>query len=247
MKFDRLYQVDLHTHTVASGHAANTIEEMVATARERGITLYGITDHAKTMPGTAKETYFENLKNVSRTYDGIEVLLGVELNILDFEGHVDMSQELLKEMDVTIASIHNHIGYEAGSVEENTNAYIKVMQNPYINIIGHPDDGRVPVDYERLVLAARDNKKLLEVNNNSIVSGFRLNARDNDREMLRYCKKYRVPVLIGSDAHSIDVIGKNQNALDVIEEVGYDKNLIMNYHVEELKQYLNRFQYKNRG
>ena len=154
---------------------------------------------------------------------------------------MDMPQDLLQEMDVTIASIHNHIGYEAGTIEQNTNTYIKVMQNPYINIIGHPDDGNVPVDYERLVIAARDSGTLLELNNNSIDSGFRKNARDNDKEMLRYCKKYQVPIIIGSDAHSMNVIGRNQSALELIEEVGYDKNLVMNYHIEELKKYLNRY------
>ncbi len=241
MEMESLYLADLHTHTRASGHAAHTVEEMIEMAKVRGIQLYGITDHAKTMPGTADEEYFRNLRNISRDYGEIEVLFGVELNILDFEGNVDMPQDLLQEMDVTIASIHNHIGYEAGTIEQNTNTYLKVMQNPYINIIGHPDDGNVPVDYERLVIAARDSGTLLELNNNSIDSGFRKNARDNDKEMLRYCKKYQVPIIIGSDAHSMNVIGRNQSALELIEEVGYDENLVMNYHIEELKKYLNRY------
>ena len=58
-----LYTADLHTHTIASGHAKNTIKEMVESARSRGLKLYGITDHGVTMPGTCNEEYFSNLCN----------------------------------------------------------------------------------------------------------------------------------------------------------------------------------------
>ena len=60
------YLADLHTHTIASGHAYNTINEMVEAARSRGVKLYGITEHAVTMPGTCTNFYFSNLKNARR-------------------------------------------------------------------------------------------------------------------------------------------------------------------------------------
>lgn len=237
------YLADMHTHTVASGHAYNTIQEMVCSAREKGIKLLGITEHAVTMPGTCHDFYFHNLKMAKRDYEGLEVCLGVELNIVSYNGKVDMSERYLKEMDVTIASIHNNIGYKAGTVEENTNAVIEAIRNPLINIIGHPDDGNIPLDYERVVKAAGEYGTLLEVNNNSISSGFRLNARENDKIMLELCKQYEVPVIIGSDAHSEDKIGKNDKALELIDEVGLDYELVMNFHLDRLRTYLNK--YKN--
>lgn len=236
------YLADMHTHTVASGHAYNTIQEMVDTARERGIQLYGITDHAVTMPGTCGEKYFRDLKNVTRDYyDDIEVCLGVELNIIDYNGRVDMSVDDLREMDVAIASIHNTIGYMSGTIEQNTKALIGAMKNPFINIIGHPDDGRVPVDYESIVKASKEYGTLLELNNNSIESKFRLNARENDRLMLEYCKKYSVPVVISSDAHSVKVVARNDSALSLIDEVGLDYELVMNFFPERLRKYLNKY------
>lgn len=237
------YLADMHTHTVASGHAYNTIQEMVTSAKEKGIKLLGITEHAVTMPGTCHAFYFQNLKMAKRDYEGIELCLGVELNIIDYNGNVDMPEDILKEMDVAIASIHNSIGYKAGTIAENTNAIIGAIKNPLINIIGHPDDGNIPLDYERVVKEAKEYETLLEVNNNSLASGFRLNARENDKVMLEFCKKYEVPVIIGSDAHSEDKVGKNDKALELIHEVGLDYNLVMNFHPDRLRKYLNK--YKN--
>ncbi len=244
MKENYEYQADMHTHTIASGHAYNTIQEMVDTARNRGIKLYGITDHAVTMPGTCGTEYFQNLKNVSRDfYDDIEVCLGVELNILDYGGNVDMSVENLQEMDITIASIHNTIGYTSGTIEQNTSAIIGAMKNPLINIIGHPDDGRVPVDYEAIVKASKEYGTLLELNDNSISSGFRLNARENDRKMLEYCKEYSVPVVIGSDAHAVKTVARHDSALSLIEETGFDYELVLNFFPDRLRKYLNKYRH----
>ena len=235
------YMADLHTHTIASGHAANTIEEMVEAARKKRIKLLGITDHAVTMPGTCDEEYFNNLPSLKQEYEGIEVCLGVELNILDYEGNVDMQEEDLKKMDIVIASIHNHIGFEAGTIEQNTNAIIGAIKNPLINIIGHPDDGRVPLDYERIVKASKEYGTLLEINNNSISSEFRLNAYENEKKMLKICKEYEVPIIIGSDAHAEKNIAKNDKAFQLIEEVGYDFNMVLNFYPERLKKYLNKY------
>lgn len=243
---DRLkFLADMHTHTVASGHAYNTISEMVEAAKKKNLMMLGITEHSMTMPGTCHEFYFSNLKNARRDYSGIEVLLGVELNIISYKGDIDMSEEILREMDVVVASIHANIGYESGSIEKNTNAYIGAIKNPYVDIIGHPDDGRIQADYEKIVKAAKEYNKLLEINNSSLsTSGFRVNTKENDIKILELCKKYRVPVIIDSDAHADDVVGCNERALEVMDIVDFDNELVMNYHLDELKKHLSK--YKNR-
>ena len=161
------YVLDVHTHTIASGHAYNTIKEMAQSASEKGLELLGITEHAMKMPGTCHSFYFANLKMLERKMFGVEMLFGVELNILNQDGKVDMEENLLKKMDIVIASMHIPC-FKSGTKEENTQTYLKVMENPYVNIIGHPDDGRFPVDYEQLVLGAKKHHVLLEANNNSL-------------------------------------------------------------------------------
>ena len=111
--------VDVHTHTIASGHAYNTMMEMIRAAQEKELEVFGITEHAPQMPGSCQLIYFHNLRVVPRQHGNLELLLGVELNILDEKGTVDMSQEDLAQMDLTIASLHIPC-VKPGSREWNT-------------------------------------------------------------------------------------------------------------------------------
>lgn len=234
------YLLDTHTHTIASGHAYNTISEMIASAKAKGLSLLAITEHAPNMLGTCHAIYFQNLKVLRREYDGLEVLFGAELNILDKEGNIDLDPYSLRELDIGIASMHQPC-YEPGTMEENTAAYEKVMKNPYVNIIGHPDDGRFPVDFERLVKAAKENHVLLELNNNSLnPKSYRSNTKENDLEMLKLCKENDVPIVLGSDAHVADDILFFDYAQEIIDMVEFPQELIANTSVEMLKSFLNR-------
>ena len=82
--------LDTHTHTLASGHAYSTIQENVRAAARKGLKLLAITEHAPRMPGTCHDFYFHNLKVVNRLAYEVPLLLGVELNILDPAGNVDL-------------------------------------------------------------------------------------------------------------------------------------------------------------
>lgn len=235
------YKIDLHTHTLASGHAYNTIDEMVAAAKKKGITYLGITEHAMKMPGTCHEFYFSNLKVVERDRDGLELLLGSEVNILDYKGNIDLPKYILGQMDVVIASLHMPC-IKSGTVEENTAAYINAMENPYINIIGHPDDGRFPVDYEVLVKKAIETGTLLEVNNNSLRGkGPRKGTRENDMKMLKLCMEYGAMVVFGSDAHTSTDIGNFSVIEELVDELKFPEELVANRSMDVLTKYLNKY------
>lgn len=234
------YILDTHTHTVASGHAYSTIDEMAQTAAERNLEILGITEHAPMMPGTCKEIYFSNFDVLNRERYGVELLFGVELNIMDYKGTVDLPERLLKKMDICIASMHTPC-VPHGTLEENMSAFIGAMKNPYVNVIGHPDDAKYPVDYEQLVLAAKTHHTLLEVNNNSLMPhSFRENARENDITMLQYCKKHEVPVIVGSDAHYIDYVGRHEEAYSIFEEIDFPERLVANADRDLLFSFLKR-------
>ncbi|MCI8494987.1 MAG: phosphatase [Lachnospiraceae bacterium] len=232
-------KMDLHTHTIASGHAYNTRNEMIQVAYKRGMEIFAITEHGPAMPGSCHEIYFVNYRVLPRKYETMTVLYGVELNIMDYEGNVDLPESVLKQMDITLASIHPPC-FVSGSIHENTTAYLKAMENPYINIIAHPDDSRFPVDYELLVKAARDYHVLLEVNNTSLSpKGYRQNARENYTEMLKKCMKYQVPIVMDSDAHVDCMVGEHTLAVELLESVEFPEELIINSHSEKLYNYIN--------
>ncbi len=235
-----LDKMDLHTHTTMSGHAYNTRNEMIQAAWEKGLEIYGITEHAPAMPGSCHNMYFSNFRVLPRRYKDMRVLYGAELNILDYAGHVDLPESLLREMDLTLASIHLPC-YLSGTAEENTDAYVGAMKSPYINIIAHPDDVRFPIDYERLVKAAKDYHVLLEVNNASLSpTSFRGDPRERYREMLQLCMVWKVPVAMNSDAHADVLVGNHEFAEEMLEMVGFPEELVVNYHRELLKEYINR-------
>lgn len=232
--------LDIHTHTLVSGHAYNTIMEMVQAASEKGLELLGITDHAPEMPGGPHLFYFNNLKIMPREINGMPVLFGTEVNIMDYDGKLDLPKSTLKQMDVVIASLHTPC-IKPGSVQENTKALVAALKNPYVNIIGHPDDGRYPVDMEQIVATAKEEHKLLELNNHSLdPSGTRVGAEENDILMLKYCMEYQQPVIMGSDAHCIWDIRNHDLAVSLIEKVGFPEELVVNRSKEEFLTYIRK-------
>lgn len=234
-------EIDTHAHTLVSGHAYNTIREMAKMAAEKGLKGLALTEHAPKMPGSTNLYYFENLGIVPREMYGIEMLFGTELNILDAAGSVDLPKSVLKKMDLTIASIHTLCFEDAWEKEPVTEAYLNAMENPWIDIIGHPDDGRFPVDYPAVVKKAKETGTLLELNNSSLrPGGFRQNTKGNALEMLKLCKEMEVPIVLGSDAHVDVAIADCTWSKPLLEETDFPEELIMNTSITKLKAALKR-------
>lgn len=231
--------LDTHAHTISSGHAYNTIREMAQMAKEKGLEAISLTDHAPTLPGAGHEYHFANLKVVPREMYGVKLFLGVEANIMDEDGTLDIKDSLLEELDIVIASIHPPCYKGVRTIEAVTNAYLKAMENPYVDIIGHPDDGRFLADYEKLVKKAKATGTLIEINNSSLrPSSYRPNAEENDRKLLELCKKHQVMITLGSDAH-VDVdLAEYSASLKLIEELDFPEELIVNTSVEKLQKIL---------
>ncbi|MDO4439964.1 MAG: phosphatase [Eubacteriales bacterium] len=233
---------DTHAHTIASGHAYSTLREMAYAASQNGLEVLSLTEHAPEMPGSCQEIYFRNLSVIPREMYGVKLLLGSELNIMNPEGELDLSEAICKNLDLVIASIHSPCYGFGHSVKENTNAYVEVMKKPYVDIIGHPDDGRFPIDYEVLVRTAKETKTLLEINNSSLrPGGFRKNTRENVLQMLELCKQYEVSVTTGSDAH-IDVdAGNFEYVKEVLEYCKFPEELVVSTEFNKLKGFLNNY------
>ncbi len=230
--------MDLHTHTTASGHAYSTLTENIMAAKKNGLKILGVSDHAPMMPGSTHSFHFGNLRIIPEYVEGIRVLKGVELNILNEAGEVDLGGKDVETLDYGIASIHVPCFSDLGR-DGNTLATINTMKNPLVKIIGHPDDGRFPLDYEKLVKAAKEHHVLLEVNNSSLKpTSYRENAADNYKIMLKLCAEYGVSIIFGSDAHFTSDIGNFEKAMAFCEEIGFPKELIVNTSEEKLMSFL---------
>ncbi len=236
---------DTHAHTLASGHAYSTIREMAAAAKKRGLQALALTEHAPEMPGTCGLFYFQNMDVVPRETEGIRLLMGAEVNILDPDGNIDLPEKTCRELDIVVASLHTPCYEKTHTPEENIRAYVEAMKKPYINVIGHPDDGRFPFDYEILVKTAKETRTLLEVNNSSMrPASSRVGTRENILTMLDLCKQYDVPVTTGSDAHVDADAGNFRNIREVFEYCNFPEELVVTTDLEMLKPYLNCYLYK---
>ena len=231
-------ELDVHTHTTASGHAFSSLQEMAQAAASKGLKVLGITEHAPGIPGTCNPIYFRDLHVVPRQMYGIELLLGAELNILDTFGTLDLDENYYRILDLRIAGIHS-LCYKPGTKEENTRGMIAAISNPWTHIISHPGDGTANLEFLPIVLAAKEHHTLLEINNSSLKPcRGKQEAYANNREILRLCKQYEIPVILGSDAHISFDIANYEFLPPLLQETDFPEQLIMNSSVEAFRNYL---------
>ncbi|RDY23655.1 phosphatase [Romboutsia maritimum] len=222
--------LDLHTHTVVSGHAYSTVKENIEEAISKDLKFLGISDHGCSMPGGPHPYYFNNLYVLPRNVGKIKILRGIEANIIDYDGNIDVEKETLERLDYAIASLHMPC-IKFGTKEENTNAILKVMDNEKVKIIGHPDDSRYPLDYEVIVKKAKEKNVLLEVNNSSLnPNSYREGARNNVFKMLELCEKYKTKIILGTDSHICYDIGAFSNCEEILKVTNFPKELVINYN-----------------
>ena len=222
---------DLHCHTTASGHAYSTVTEIAAQAAALGLRAVAITDHGPALPGSADMRHFENLNLLPAHILGVRILRGVEANIINVEGGLDLPDSLLEKLDVVIAGFHGDTGYVPGSVEQNTAAIINCMKNPHVDIFSHPENRKVPVDPRLFVEAAGQYGKIMEVNNHSLnpISDRFIEAGHAAlSEMLSHAKHLDLNVVVNSDAHFHAAAGRVERGLKFIADRQFPASKVIN-------------------
>lgn len=227
---------DTHTHTIASTHAFSTAQEMIAAAAEKGLYAIALTDHGYAMPGSPGKWYFECLGTIPSTFNGVRVLKGVEANVMDFDGTLDMKDEVLKDLEWVIASIHYGLCKGKASVEKTTNAYLNLAKNPYVKVIGHSGTPKFKYDYERVIPELARNGKLIEINDNTFYS--HKQSCENCVEIAKVCKKQGAYIVVNSDAHFSSRVGHCSSAFEMLREIDFPQELIINSDEIRFKEYL---------
>ncbi len=230
--------MDLHTHTVAAGHGYSTLKENIDAARAAGILYLGLSEHGPAVPGGPHRNFFGNYRCIPRQYGELRLFCGAEADVMDFEGSLDLDENMLSRIDYVIASMHISC-VKPGSREENTLAAIRAMENPYVNILGHPDDSRYPLDYEELVKAAKREGVALELNNASLNHPARQDGRKNILTLLNICKKYDTPIVLGTDSHVCYTVGHFEEALEALREADFPEELVLNTDPKNIARLVN--------
>lgn len=225
---------DLHTHTSVSAHAFSTMKEMIDAAAEKGLLGIGITNHGPSLPDGAHLSYFGALKNLKRSIKGVSVIRGVEANIIDYNGALDLDDQRLSQMDLVIASMHAPCLAHTDE-DKITAAWLAVAENPRVDIIGHCGSDAYKFDYETAIQAFSKNNKVVEINSHSFRG--RAGSDVNCREIARLCKKYGVMTAANSDAHIWYDVGRIGPSVALLEECKMPPELVLNAAFEPMAQW----------
>ena len=232
--------IDNHNHTLSSGHAYSTIKEIIEEGKQKGFEAISITDHAPQFPESCGRMHFLSLPTSPEFILGVRMLPGVELNILNENGDVDLDARTLKRLTTVIASIHAHC-YQSDSIEKNTNAYVRVMNNPYVNIIGHPGDPKFPFHIETVVAQAAKTCTAIEIN--ATMGDPKCNKYPGFstlKDIIRECIKQNVFLSFGSDSHIFPEVGDFSFILPLIEELNIPEHLIVNTSVDKYLDFVEK-------
>ena len=235
-----MLKTDLHTHSIASGHALNTVYEIVREAREKGMSLIGIVEHGPSMEGAPHEGYFWISDQLDELY-GVKVLLGIEANILNESGEIDLNGDLLEKQRVVIAGLHAKTPYKTNNLESNTRALVNSMQNPLVQIISHPYRTDFPVDIEIVFREAYKTQTLLELNNQVFTQqASQKGFLETYKRLIDLSKRYGHPLIAGSDAHLARKIGEDSGIVAAYGQIGLTNDLLINNRPEGLIKWKKR-------
>src|SRR5579862_9880980 len=194
-------QGDVHMHTVETD-GKNTIEEMAEAAKKHGYKYIAITDHSKNLAfangldDPRALAHIQRIREASDRMDGIKIFAGIEVDILG-EGDLDLSNDVLAQMDLVIASVHSQFNQESGQM---TDRLLKAIENPNTSILGHPTGRQLlrrdayPFDMDAILKSAAKHKVAMELNSYPD----RLDLNDVH---LRQAKQRGVKIVINTDSH----------------------------------------------
>ncbi|WP_411676025.1 PHP domain-containing protein [Caproicibacter sp.] len=220
---------DMHCHTLVSVHAYHTLGEMVSRAGQIGLKAFAVTDHAPAMQDAPLLCHFEGLHTLPDYMEGIRVYKGVEANIVNFNGDIDIPEKVLSSLEWVIASFHEEV-CPHGTFEQHTQAYLKLAENPYINVVGH-SAGDYSYDYQKVLPVFKKKGILVEINRNQAMW-------QSCRELARCCMRYEVPVVVNSDAHNIYTLCDVGKAVDMLDSIGFPDELMINKDINRLDQWI---------
>lgn len=227
-------RADVHTHTVASTHAYSTVTEMAQAAAQTGVRLLGITDHGPGAPDAPHIWHFHNYKILPREICGVKMLYGVEANIMDEFGTLDMDAHELSFCEWVVASYHTSCVSFPRTPELVTQGYRKVCENPLVDVIGHPTTAMFPFDYEPVLKLFKEAGKLVEINESSLQ--WKQGALENGKTVYALCKKHEIPIVLNTDAHYAGLVGKTPIAEQLLRDLDFPRRLIVNLDADYLME-----------
>ncbi|UUV18217.1 PHP domain-containing protein [Fusobacteria bacterium ZRK30] len=229
------FLIDMHTHTNTTPHAYSSLEENIRAGKKRGIKIIANTMHGPYLQDSPHWWAIANQRTLPDYVDGVRVLKSVEANVVNIDGELDINDKIIEICDIIIGGFHSIPEYgDTGDINKNTKAIINVIQNNVVDILVHLGNPEFPIDYEKVVIAAKKHNVAIEINNGSLTTS-RAGSKPNCEKIMELCFKYKPYISLGSDAHFSTLIGEFSEAIELIGT--YNKELILNTNEDKLKEF----------
>lgn len=244
---------DLHTHTLFTRHAYSTIAENVAAARAAGLEVLGSADHFSPMlfdePTIKNFQFFINQRIWPREWDGVTLLRGAEVDIVDLDGtlfgeniscpetildtpygeDLPLIDRVTASLDYLVASVHATSFADGATIAQGTDMYLAALENPKVFILGHTGRAGIRYDVDTVLKRAAELGKLVEINEHSLA----VDAQDGRyhaacSHIAERAAEMGCGITVSSDAHMADRIGKFSRAEEMLAKINFPEELIMN-------------------
>jgi len=228
-----MIEVDLHSHSINSFCGNHTMLELLDFARKKGLKALAITDHGPLLGQKITSTFFERFQN---PYDDIVFFKGMEGNLAKEKGEIDIPKRFLKHLDIVLLGIHPNTPKKLEK-EYYTDFLVSAMaNNPFVDVITHPNDPSYPVDYDTVIKTAKKLGMLIELNNSKNL--YNITTEELTKSLIQKCIEFECPVLVSSDAHTVHELGDDSAIRPYLEEMNFPEELIINSNLEKATAFI---------
>jgi putative hydrolase len=228
-----MLEVDFHTHTFYSNCGIHTHLELLAEANRRGIKVMAITDHGPAIHGRVNSVFYDRFHN---PFPAVKLLKGMESNLTEALGAIDVPRNLLKWMDVVLLGIHPNTGANLGKEEYTRRLCAAMKANPFVDIITHPNDPNFPVDFNKVAACAASFGMALELNNSKTL--LKRTSHEITCALVKACVTEGCQIAIASDTHAITELGRNEAVLPYLSEFSVPENLVVTRNAEAALRFI---------
>ena len=219
-----MLSIDLHVHSSFSACGLHSFMELLDHGRRIGLKAMAITDHGLAVGGgRLTSVFFERFKP---PFDDIKLYKGIEHNVVDEQGNVDIMWQFMPFIDILLLGVHPNLPHNK-SRQQYTGMLLAAMEkHPFIDIISHPNDPLYPLDYRLVAGMAKKLGMAVELNNSKVL--YARTGMEETMDLIRACKETGCFLCVNSDTHAIGELGGDEAVRPLLEKVKYRQELVVN-------------------
>jgi len=230
-----MFETDLHAHSLFSSCGLHSVVEMLNAAKKMGLKGQAITDHGPFLGRDTSSTFFERLDN---PVDGIQFFKGMECNVTDTDGNVDVVIKFMKWYDVILLGFHNFPEKDSSPARYSEIMARAIRKNPFIDIIVHPNAPHFLMDFRMIAETAAETGVAIELNNAKTRLG--RSTEPQTLDLIEACMNAGCDVAVNTDSHALNEVGDTDVMEKLMKSSGFPYEKIVNRTYESTIEWISQ-------